>query len=54
MRRWLKTLENDHLYLINFMVQIKYNRFNSEQTVTSFKIFNDVAVYILLDQINKI
>ena len=39
-------LDKDRLH---FMVQIKYHRFNSVQTATSFKILNDKAVYILLD-----
>jgi hypothetical protein len=42
------------IYLIYFMVQIKYCRFNSVQTITLFKILNDVTVCILLDSENKI
>ena len=37
-----------------FMVQIKYHKLNSVQTITSFKILNDKAVYISLDLWNKI
>jgi hypothetical protein len=36
------------------MVQIKCYRSNNVQTVTSFKILNNVAVCILLDSGNKI
>ena len=39
---------------VYFMVQIKYYRSNNVQTVTSFKILNDVAVYTLLDPWDKI
>ena len=39
---------------LHFMVQIKYHKFNSVQTTTSFKILNDKAVYISLDLWNKI
>jgi hypothetical protein len=36
------------------MVQIKYYISNRVQTVTSFKILNDVAVYTLLNPLDKI
>ena len=34
---------------LNFMLQIKYYRSNSVQTITLFKILNDKTVYISLD-----
>jgi hypothetical protein len=37
------------LHLVHFMIQINYYRSNSVRTATSFKILNNVAVYILLD-----
>ena len=41
-------------YLVHFMIQFKYYRSNNVQTVTSFKILNDVTMFILLDLGNKI
>jgi hypothetical protein len=36
-------------YLVDFMILILFLKFNSIYTVTSFKILNDMIVYILLD-----
>jgi hypothetical protein len=36
-------------YLVDFMILILFLKFNSIYTVTSFKILNDMTVYILLD-----
>ena len=34
---------------VHFIVQILFHKFNDVQSVLSFKILNEVAVYILLD-----
>ena len=47
-------MEYDHLYLeislfIHFMVKIIFYGSKSVHTVTSFKILNDITIYITLD-----
>ena len=41
------------LNFVNFITQIKYYRFKNIQIITSFKIWNDIAVCILLDTEDK-
>ena len=50
----MKSREYDPLYLeispfVHFMVQILFHKSNGVQSVSSFKILNDVVICILLD-----
>ena len=51
---WKKIFILKFIHLVHFMIQIKYYKYNSVQTIMLSKNLNDVTMYILLDLGNKI